>query len=133
MTTPNNTVDLYLPKTYVLERKGKAYATDAPMTVLGSGATDVPLPKGLSVVTVVATGLVTATLSVVLKYPSGSETGRELLTPLFLRDDPVRLWSGQISSPADGHLRLVVGARHVTTAGMNNGSVSVQILNFPPV
>ena len=45
-----------------------------------------------------------------------------------------RLWMGQLSNPGEqsSGLWLKVQLQNITTTGMNNGSVFVQIVNFPP-
>lgn len=132
MTTPNIDTELYLPKTYIFERKNKAYADLAFMTRQGSTLDYVYLPKGLSSVTVTATGMKGGFCRVWVYSGSG------LLEPtspgVGLKEVTQRIWSGQISNPGavNQGLWLKVQAWNITTAGMNNGSVSVQIVNFPP-
>lgn len=130
MTTPN--VELYLPKTYIFERKGKAYADLAFMTRQGSTLDYVYLPKGLSSVTVTATGMGLCRARIWLYGPNQY---LEAVTDIMgVGGATQRLWMGQLSNPGEGPkgLWLKVQAQNVTTAGMNNGSVSVQIVNFPP-
>lgn len=130
MTTPN--IDLYLPKTYILERKNKGYADLAFMTRQGQALDYVYLPKGLSSVTVTATGFDNGRARLWLFGPGGYIA--DLTDYMPLRSTTQRLWMGQLSNPGDGAkgLWLKVQAQNITTAGMNNGSVSVQIVNFPP-
>lgn len=130
MTTPN--VELYLPKTYIFERKGKAYADLAFMTRQGSTLDYVYLPKGLSSVTVTATGMGLCRARIWLYGPNQY---LEAVTDIMgVGGATQRLWMGQLSNPGEGPkgLWLKVQAQNVTTVGMNNGSVSVQIVNFPP-
>lgn len=130
MTTPN--IDLYMPKTYIFERKNKAYADLAFMTLQGSGSDFVYLPKGLSSVTITATGLGMGRARVWL-YGSGSYIA-PLTDMTGIGATTERLWTGQLSNPGERWegLWLKVQLQNITTAGMNNGSVSVQIVNFPP-
>lgn len=132
MTTPNIETELYLPKTYIFERKGKAYADLAFMTRQGSTLDYVYLPKGLSSITVTATGMMGGFFRVWVYGGSGL---LEATSPgVRLSGVTERVWTGQISNPGAGNqgLWLKVQAQNITTAGMNNGSVSVQIVNFPP-
>lgn len=129
MTTPN--IDLYLPKTYIFERKGKAYAEMAFMTRQGRTLDYVYLPKGLSSVTVTATGMGLCRARIWLY---GADRYIEAVTDMMgVGGATQRLWTGQISNPGDASagLWLKVQAQNVTTQGMNTGSVSVQIVNFP--
>lgn len=131
MTTSNIETELYLPKTYVFERKGKAYEDFAFMTRKDNGADFVYLPKGLSMVTVTET----ATGGMLSVYLFGPDGFKNQLTPEISAKDGVnRLWAGQVSSPDTGNagMWLKINARKITTAGQNRGSVSVQIINFPP-
>lgn len=132
MTTPNVNLEteLYLPKTYVLERVGQSYDTSAPMTIVGKpGETYVPLPKGMSMVTVTSTGITSGMLQVVLRGPN-AKVG---LTPNeVVGEFTKRLWTGHLSARREGELHLNVFAEKITTHAMNIGSVSVQIINFPP-
>lgn len=132
MTTPNIDLktELYLPKTYVLERKGKSYAEVAYMTRTVGGGTRIPLPAGMSMVTIVATGLVPSQLRVEIE--GDSQFKSELVPWTGLENHTVRVWAGQLSAVRTGALNLIVQARNVTTSAMNNGSVSVQVVNFPP-
>lgn len=132
MTTPNIDTELYLPKTYIFERKGRAYSDLAFMTRQGKTWDYVYLPKGLSSVTVTATGMGPCRARIWL-YGSGGYI--ESVTDIMpVGGATQRLWMGQLSNPGEGNagLWLKVQAQNVTTAGMNNGSVSVQIVNFPP-
>ena len=99
----------------------------------GGGMQFVYLPRGLSMVTVVATGMDGATLELTMGQ-GGSETS--LARVANIAEPTLRLWTGQISSPgtdrSDGGVYLRIWAERVTTNAMNNGSASVQITNFPP-
>lgn len=133
MTSP--TMDLYLPKTYVFKRSGVAYATKAPMSrVDSSGMQFVYLPKGLSLVTVIATSMDNANLELTLNQ--GADFSKTLATVTNVQDATKKIWTGHISNAgtnfADGGVYLRINAERVTTMTMNNGSVSVQIVNFPP-
>lgn len=132
MATPDINTELYLPKTYIFERKGRAYADLAFMTRQGSALDYAYLPKGLSNVTITATGMGPCRVRVWL-YGSGRYI--EAVTDYMdISGATARLWMGQLSNPGEqsNGLWLKVQAQNVTTAGMNNGSVSVQIINFPP-
>ena len=132
MTTPNIDTELYLPKTYLFERKDRGYSDIAYMTQLGSDLTYVYLPKGLCMVTVTATGMPTARAKLFINGPGGySET---LTDALSITDLTQRLWAGQISNPGKQSKGrwLKIQAWNVTTNAQNNGSVAVQIVNFPP-
>lgn len=133
MTTPN--IDLYLPKTYVFERVGKSYPETAPMTRRdGAKANFVYLPAGMSVVTVTATGVQRGALLKVVLQSTNYEV--DLTGEINMANLPAtaRLWFGQISNKEEGRngfwLRII--ARNVGDTAMRNGSVSVQITNFPP-
>jgi|GEM_PF-5885243 len=132
MTAPDVFSDLYFPRSFLFERKGRAYGDLAYMTRQGSALDYVYLPKGLSSVTVTATGFDSGLAKVVL-FGSGGYTAA--LTDLNVIDSTTqRLWTGQLSNPgehSDG-LWLKVQLKNITTSGMNNGSVSIQIINFPP-
>lgn len=132
MTTPNIDTELYLPKTYIFERKNQAYANLAFMTRQGSNLDYVYLPKGLSSVTVTSTGFGNGRAKVWLCGPDGYTT--ELTDFIFISDATRRLWMGQLSNRGErsSGLWLKVQAQFITTQGMNRGSVSVQIINFPP-
>lgn len=132
MTTPNIDTELYLPKTYIFERKGRAYADLAFMTRQGSTLDYVYLPKGLSSITVTATGFDNGRARLWLFGPGGYIA--DLTDYQGLGATTQRLWMGQLSNPGEGAkgLWLKVQLQYITTAGMNNGSVSVQIVNFPP-
>ena len=132
MTSPS--VELFLPKTYIFERKNRSYGDAAFMTRQDRLALDfVYLPKGLSMVTVTATGLGIGRGKVELHGVNGY---RQELMPMTGFGDQVtfRMWSGQISNPGEGNqgLWLKVQLQNITSSGMNNGSVSIQIVNFPP-
>lgn len=129
MTTPN--IELYLPKTYVFERKDKAFADDVFMTRQGTSLNYVYLPKGVSAVTVTATAFGHGEAKVVL---IGRGYQKDLTDYVSVAPTTARLWSGQLSNSGSGNegLWLKVRAKNITTQGMNNGSVSVQIINFPP-
>ena len=132
MTTPNIDLNLYMPKTYIFERKNQAYANLAFMTRQGSTLDYVYLPKGLSSVTVTATGMGLCRARIWLYGPGGYI---ESVTDMMgVGSATQRLWMGQLSNPGQqsAGLWLKVQAQNVTTAGMNNGSVAVQIVNFPP-
>mgnify|MGYP006994780453 CR=1 FL=1 len=132
MTTPSIDTELYLPKTYIFERKGRAYSDLAFMTRRGSALDYVYLPKGLSSVTITATGMGLCRMRVWL-FGAGGYI--ESVTDMMgVGGATQRLWMGQLSNPgeASAGLWLKVQAQNVTTAGMNAGSVSVQIINFPP-
>lgn len=132
MTTPN--VELYMPKTYVFERKNVGYNTVAWMTLQGNSKFDyVNLSRGMSAVTVTASAFQGGSMRVALSGPNYEE----YLTDWISTWDPVtRLWAGTVSSPgsnwAENGLRIKVEAQKVTSSGMNTGSVSVQVINFPP-
>lgn len=135
MTTPNFDLDLYMPKTYVFRRKkGTGYNTVASLVQQDNeGFFYANLPRGMSAVTVTASAFQGGSLRVVLDGPNYEE----YLTDWISTYAPVvRLWSGTVSSPgsgwSDGGLRIKIEAKLVTTAGMNTGSASVQIVNFPP-
>lgn len=130
MTTPN--IDLYMPKTYIFERKNKAYAEGTFMTLQGKTLDFVYLPKGLSMVTITETAM-GGRFIIALHGPNGFK--QDITDKIPASEKGVtRLYSGQISNPGEGNqgLWLKVYAENVTTAAMNNGSVSVQIVNFPP-
>lgn len=133
MTTP--TMDLYLPKTYVFKRiSGVAYATRSPMARVDAGGMQfVYLPRGLSQVTVISTGMEAATLELTLNQ-GDKETS--LSRVVGISEPTLRVWAGQISNRgtnfADGGVYLRIYAERVTTQAMNSGSVSVQVVNFPP-
>lgn len=135
MTTPNIETELYLPKTYVFKRKiGTGYNTVAWMLQQNNENFDYAnLPRGMSAVTVTASAFQGGSLRVALTGPNYEEY---LTDWISTRDPVVRLWSGTVSSPgsgwSDGGLRIKIEAKLVTTAGMNSGSASVQIVNFPP-
>ena len=134
MATPNIDLDLYMPKTYVFERKNKGYNEVASMTQQNNeGFFYVNLPRGMSAVTITASAFQGGSLRVVLDGPNYAEH----LTDWISTYDPVvRLWSGTVSSPgsnwSEGGLRIRIEAKLVTTSGMDTGSASVQIVNFPP-
>ena len=133
MTTPN--IDLYLPKTYIFERKGINYKTAAYMTRKDDANFNyVNLPAGMSAVTITASAFWSGRIKVILESSTGGEPSE--LASVSTLDPTVRVWSGTISSPgstyAEGAVRLRLQAQYITTAGMNAGSVSVQIVNFPP-
>lgn len=130
MTTPN--VELYLPKTYIFERKNKGYGDLAFMTRQGSTLDYVYLPKGLSSVTVTATGFGLGKARVWLFGSGGYIAALTDMTGIGATTE--RLWMGQLSNPGKGlnGLWLKVQLQNITTTGMNNGSVAVQIVNFPP-
>ena len=132
MTTPN--MDLYLPKTYVFKRGSAAYATRAPMARVDAGGIQfVYLPRGLSQVTVIATGMESANLELTLNQ-GDKETSLSRVAKIA--EPTLRLWTGQISNHgtnfADGGVYLRIYAERVTTQMMKNGSASVQVVNFPP-
>lgn len=132
MTTPN--MDLYLPKTYVFKRGALAYGTRSPMARVDAGGIQfVYLPRGLSQVTVIATGMGSANLELTLNQGNSETT---LSRVANIAEPTLRLWTGQISNHgtnfADGGVYLRIYAERVTTQVMNNGSVSVQVVNFPP-
>lgn len=132
MTTPNINTELYLPKTYIFERKGKGYSDVADMTQQATTLDFVYLPKGLSLVTVTATGMATANVKLWINGPNGY---REPLTEnINVTGVTQRIWTGQISNPGDGNQGrwLKLQAWNVSTQAMNAGSASVQIVNFPP-
>ena len=135
MTTSNIETEMYLPKTYIFERKDKAWSDVAYMTTtFGSATRDfVYLPKGLSLVTITATGLNREAM--VRPAVWGPNSYNEFLTGEVLNTNPTsRVWSGQLSNPAEGNngLWLKINARSWSGAAMATGSVSVQIINFPP-
>ena len=128
-------MDLYLPKTYVFKRSGVAYATKAPMARIdANGMQFVYLPKGLSLVTVIATSMDGANLELTLNQ--GTDFSKTLATVSNVQDATKKIWTGHISNHgtnmADGGVYLRIYAERVTTSAMNNGSVSVQVVNFPP-
>lgn len=131
MTTPNVNFDLYMPKTYVFERKDHAFADEAFMTRQGQTRDYIYLPKGLSAVTVTATAFSHGIAKVVLV---GRGYQKDLTDYVSVAPTTARLWTGQISNSGSGNegLWLKVKAKNITTQGMNSGSVSVQIINFPP-
>ena len=131
MTTPNVTTELYLPKTYIFERKDKSFGDEAFMTRQGQTLDYVYLPKGLSAVTVTATAFNYGRVKVVL---TGRGYQKDLTDYVSVEPTTARLWTGQISNSGSGNegLWLKVQAKNITTGGMNSGSVSVQIVNFPP-
>lgn len=132
MTTPNIDTELYLPKTYIFERKNKAYADLAFMTRQGQALDYVYLPKGLSSITVTATGLGPGRARVWLFGSGGYIAPLTDMTGIGATTE--RLWMGQLSNPGElsAGLWLKVQLQNITTTGMNNGSVAVQIVNFPP-
>lgn len=136
MTTPNIDTELYLPKTYVFERKNQGYNTAAYMTEKMRPAFDyVALPPGMSMVTVTATAMQSGYVRVLLTGKDGYS--ERLNESSYTGGAPVvKLWSGTISSSgtdwASGALRLRLEAERVTSSGMATGSVSVQVINFPP-
>ena len=130
MTTPN--IDLYLPKTYLLETKDKAYSDLAYMKQQGNTLDYVYLPKGLSAVTVTATGFDSGKAKVALFGAGGYSAA---LTDLMsITSATQRLWMGQLSNPGEQSAGLWIKVQlvDITTSGMKNGSVSVQVTNFPP-
>ena len=132
MSAPN--IDLYLPKTYVFRRGEVAYVTRSAMERIGTGGIQyVYLPLGLSMVTVIATSMGGANLELTMNQGGEAKT---LATVTAIKEPTLRMWTGQISnhatSYADGGVYLRIFAEKVTTAAKNNGSVSVQITNFPP-
>lgn len=135
MTTPNIDTELYLPKTYIFERKGVGYNTVAYMTDKNRPAFDyVALPPGMSMITVTASAMRNGFVRVLLM---GKNDFKEQLNENTWAGDPVtRLWSGTISSAGEdwnsGALRIRLEAERVTGSGMETGSVSVQVINFPP-
>ena len=135
MTTPNIETELYLPKTYIFERKGRAVTDIAYMTRQNDPKVDyVYLPKGVSMVTVTATAMQGGQVKVQLLGAGGYQKD---LTNLIDVSAPVtRIWSGQASAAgttySDGGIWLKIQARDVPTAGQASGSVAVQIVNFPP-
>lgn len=133
MTTPN--MDLYLPKTYVFKRGALAYATRSPMARTdGSGLQFVYLPKGLSLVTVIATSMDGANLELTLNQ--GNDISKTLATVSDVKESTMKVWTGHISNRGtnfnDGGVYLRIYAERVTTSTLNNGSVSMQVVNFPP-
>ncbi|OFP66493.1 hypothetical protein HMPREF2978_04750 [Corynebacterium sp. HMSC074C01] len=132
MTAPS--MDLYLPKTYVFKRGSEAYATRAPMVRVDDGRNFVFLPKGLSLVTVIATSMDGASMELTLNQ--GTDYSKTLAAPPADYEATKRIWTGHISNPrtgmADGGVYLRIYAERVTTKTMNNGSVSIQVINFPP-
>lgn len=133
MTTPN--VDLYLPKTYVFRRGSAAYASRVAMfRADAGGAQYLYLPLGLSLVTVTATSMPSARLELTMNQGDDSET--TLASVSSSGEATLRLWTGQISNAgtdhSDGGVYLRIYAERVTTNEMNYGSVSVQVVNFPP-
>jgi len=132
MTTPNIDTELYLPKTYTLVRRGKGYNDLAYMTQQGNAVDSVYLPKGLSLVTVTATGFDNGRAQVSLFGAKGFEANLTERLPLGAPTE--RLWLGQISNPGEGAsgMWMKVQLQYITTAGQNNGSVSIQVVNFPP-
>ena len=132
MTSPDVASELYLPKSYIFERKNKAYRDLAFMTRQDSTLDYVYLPKGLSSITVTATGMKAGFVRVWIYGGNG------LLEPtsdgVYLSGVTQRVWSGQISNPRSGNqgMWLKVQAWNITSTGMDNGSVAVQIVNFPP-
>lgn len=129
MTAPN--IELYMPKTYIFERKDQAYANEAFMTRQGQTLDYVYLPKGLSAITVTATAFGNGEAKVVLV---GRGYQKDLTNYVSVAPTTARLWTGQISNSGSGNegLWLKVRAKNITTQGMNSGSVSMQIVNFPP-
>ena len=135
MTTPNVETELYLPKTYVFKRGSATYSSKVAMSRIDAGGSQfVYLPKGLSLVTVTVTSMVGATLELTMNQ--GSDYTQTLATASGIKESTTRLWSGQISNAgtdfSDGGVYLRIFAERVTTVAMYNGSVSVQIVNFPP-
>lgn len=133
MTAPN--VDFLLPKTYVFRRAPASYGTRAPMArVDAGGAQYLYLPLGLSLVTVTATSMPSARLELTMNQGTDSET--RLASVSTVGEPTVRLWTGQISNAgtnqSDGGVYLRIYAERVTSVEMANGSVSVQVVNFPP-
>lgn len=133
MTSP--TMDLYLPKTYVFKRGALAYATRSPMARIdGSGLQFVYLPKGLSLVTVIATSMDGANLELTLNQ--GNDISKTLATVSGVKESTMKVWTGHISNHGtnfnDGGVYLRIYAERVTTSTLNNGSVSMQVVNFPP-
>ena len=133
MTTPK--IDLYLPKTYIFKRGSLGYTVRSAMArVDANGAQFVYLPQGMSLVTVIATGMVGANLELTMNQ--GSDYTKTLAAASGIKESTTRLWSGQISNAgtdfSDGGVYLRIFAERVTTAAMNNGSVAVQVVNFPP-
>lgn len=121
---------LYLPKTYMFERKNKAYADVANATRLGGTLDYVYLPKGNNLVQVNATGFGSGLAKVAL-YGAGGYYA--FLTDPITLSVSDRLWTGQISSPGDQSSGrwIKIQLWNITTAGMDNGSISVQVTNFP--
>lgn len=133
MTSPS--MDLYLPKTYVFKRGSAAYATRAQMERIDAGGLQfLYLPKGLSLVTVIATSMEAATLELTLNQ--GRDVSKTLALVKGVQNTTEKIWTGHISNAGtnynDGGVYLRIYAERVTTQAMNNGSVSVQVVNFPP-
>lgn len=131
MTTPN--IDLYLPKTYIFERKTGAYAEALTMIRQDTGLDYIYLPKGMSTITVTQTAMGSAaTLGVWLHGPGGY--AEQISETVKATNGASRVWAGSLSNPAEGNLGfwLKLKAQYVTTASLANGSVSVQVVNFPP-
>lgn len=134
MTTPNISTELYLPKTYIFERKGKAVSDVAYMMRRGAGVDYVYLPKGLSMITITATALQGGQVKAQLLGAGGYQ--QDLTDLIDVSAPATRIWSGQASAAgatyADGGIWLKIQARNIPAAGQASGSVSVQIVNFPP-
>ena len=133
MATPN--IDLYLPKTYVFKRGSLGYTVRSALARIDKGGEQfVYLPKGLSMVTVIATGMVGANLELTMNQ--GSDYTKTLAAASGIKESTTRLWAGQIANAGtdfnDGGVYLRIFAERVTTVAMNNGSVAVQVVNFPP-
>ena len=131
MTTPNIDTELYLPKTYIFRRQS-SYSDLAYMIRQGSNLDYVYLPKGLSSVTVTSSGFGNGRAKVWLCGPDGYEV--ELTDFIDINAATRRLWMGQLSNHGEqsSGLWLKVQAQYITTQGTNRGSISVQIINFPP-
>lgn len=127
MTTPN--IDLYLPRTHIfrLNTSGKLVRPD--------GVDYIYLPKGLSSVLITETGMRGGRVRVMLKGSGGYI--KPLTDWIDLGAAPVtRVWSGQISAAGtdytNGGVWLTPETAGVPAAAQQSGSVSIQVINFPP-
>lgn len=130
MTTPN--LGLYLPKTYILERKTGSYADVAMMTLQGTSQDYFYLPKGMSVITVAQTAMGSTCELGVWLYGRGY--AQQVSETVKATDGASRVWNGIVSNLNTGNagLWLKIQSKNVNTVAMNTGSVSVQLVNVPP-
>lgn len=130
MTSPN--MDRYLPRTYIFERKTGSYSDTAMMTLQGASQDYFYLPKGMSVITVAQTAMGRTCELEVWLYGLGY--AQRVSETVEATDGASRVWTGTVSNLSTGNagLWLKIQAKNVNTVAMRTGSVSVQVVNFPP-